>query len=715
MSLDNFLLGLAGFAAMTTFEAVAARRVRAAALRGVSFGILAAVGLGIFAGLLEWRGNGVAAFVRGSVGIVRDYTLAQVDNPAGFTVHNAVLFVLLSLLPAVALASRRHRDVTHGMWLAGVAPSVFRGVLRSDPEHVYSALMPLAGVLVLICARSVGRRNAVTAWSGLLASTFILGWFGAHVERPSAWQPTKLWRAARRFAGASPPEAGYQGDLGRVVRWMNEHAPNARCIGVPHGLGAAHAMTNVDGPTKNVLRWSVSRQLSLARAIERADCPLAVERLDTFDWPKALHEWALGPDFLTRAELYRPVARLGPAVFGAQLRPEPARPLRRALPLTEVPAAAFLPVPGSVDYTFSRPVPYDHLLEVEYELSVSEVRRLAGGMPWLEVQFFGADGPLGEPMIFNGLEVDHRVKQIVGIAPEVAEWRWIAGQRPLGQRKATRMVIRTVARDASPPSVVFRLYGLSELSPPEMEAFDAPAACRGELDLVSAVAEGHALGRFTTAHVVDGAIALSPNQYPEPPSELFVPATPCEDSCLFAQVGIESGEGDGASFEVHAVDGAVRPLLARFELAPNAPAKLIEAPLSRFAGRPILLRLASESGATTKGDAVRIRKARVGPCTSRRSLVFAHAPGSVSRRARYERSAGRPHGPHHSGSCGSSGGQPHRPGAASWRVPGAGYSLRSASTSAAAASRSRSAWWSRTWRIVWRGKNSPLRTCPSEA
>ncbi len=622
LAFDNLVLGLASMASMAAAEVAASRRLRAPAIR--LFQTLA-VGTALslaFALSLERFGNGPVALARGVMNVVRDYSITQSDDAGGFSVSSALFFLTLTLLPTVVFLTRQRQDCTTAMWLAGVFPGVFRGILRSDPEHVYASLAPLAAVLCIICVRNWGKRHVITAWSGLLSAGFILGWFGGHADRASAWQPTKIADAlALRFgAGFPKATANYQSDLGRAIAWMRDEASaGASCISVPHGMGVAHPLADVGGPTKTLLRWSATRQKEIGEKLRKAACPRMVLRLESFDWQPAVHQWALGPDFVIRAQYYEPTVRLGPALFGARLRDKPLVPKRTPIPVSQVLRKEALPVPGSIELSFRRPIPEHHLIELDYEISVPTLRRMVGGMPWLEVQFFDGEEPLARRMLLPGLEVHNRIAQVLAPVPEAAEWHWSGVQPARNPRRATRMVIHSVARDASANYMAIRVHALTELVLSDPGSFESEA-CEADVDLDRRAQSG-AFGRFTEATAEDGRIVLPPNPHPEPPAELFLPVRPCPNSCLFARVARESKAGDGAHFDVHALDGRLRPRLARLELLPASFPKALELPLEQFAGREALLRFAVEPGENADGDTLVIQSARVAPCVSRKSLI----------------------------------------------------------------------------------------------
>ncbi len=622
LSFDNLILGGVSLLAMASAELVANRTARPALSRlGRTLAVAAVLAAG-FAFALSRFGHGPIAFLRGMSAVVRDYTITQADDAGGFSVAGILLFVILATLPALFFLTQKYLDKTSAMWLAGALPGVFRGVLRSDPEHVYAAALPLAAVLCVVCARSWGKHHTKAAWSGLLASIFILGWFGGHRDRPSAWQPTKLSRAFSLRASAHTPgaDSDYQGDLQRVVAWMrSEAAAGAECVTVPHGMGAAHPLSDVDGPNKNVLRWSASRQRDVAETLQRRACPRLVMRLDTFDWQPAVHQWALGPDFVARARYYVPVARLGPAVFGARLRDKPLEMTRRPIRISELLSRQQLSVPGSLELSFDRAVPEHHLIEIAYELAVPTVHRLLGGMPWLEVEFFSGNQSLGPRTLLPGLEVGQKTVQVIAPVPESAEWHWY-GLRPTKKpRGATRMVVHTVARDASARRLELRVHALTEISLSDPGSPQA-SACERQVDLAER-ADANAFGRFTVAATREKSILLPPNPLPEPPAELFLPIRACEDSCVFADITRESTAGDGTYFDVHVVDGPTRPREVRFFLRPGDFARTVEFPLRRFANREVLLRFGVDPGGNTEGDTIRVATPVVAPCQTRKSIL----------------------------------------------------------------------------------------------
>ena len=83
-----------------------------------------------------------------------------------------------------------------------------------------------------------------------------------------------------------------------------------------------------------------------------------------------------------------------------------------------------------VTVRFARPVPWDHLVELTYRLDVPRWSQLLGSAPWMTVQFFDGDEPLGEWMVVPGLQLGREVTQPLPVHPEMAEWRWVAERAP---------------------------------------------------------------------------------------------------------------------------------------------------------------------------------------------------------------------------------------------------------------------------------------------
>lgn len=609
LSFETGLLGLGSLFAMSAAEIVARRSFGAPLARARDALAGAAGGLALLA--LGWTlaGGSLASALSGWLSITGGYVTVMVEGGHGLSLAPVIVFVLLGLVPLGLALTRRYLDVTTAMLLAGALPLLSRALIRSDAEHVYAALLPLAASLTVVGLELVPRRPWLAAVSGLLVTVFALGWFGSRREVPTAWAPSGFARVVDVARGKLPGRNAYEHDLSRIERYARAHRD--ACLVLPERAAVVHALADVPGPTETVLRWTPSMKERTAAAIAKDRCPLAVRQLSSFDFPAPWQSFAYGADFLEQSLSYEPEERLGPAIFASRLRAEPLAERAHALEVSDRGQARELRVPGKLSFALARRVRWDGLLRLEYSLEVPSVRLLAGGAPWMKLAFYAGSERLGEVMVLPDVSASPRARALVPVHAEVAEWRWAAGREPRYLREADRLEIIAEARPLSPASVRFTLHGAEELEPPPVRP-PTPKSCAPEVDLVGAVREGRAYSRGIAPLLEGEAIVLDPNPTREPLAEIFVPVVPCEDACLYAELGVEPG-ARSARFEAHAVDDWEKRLLLAWDTAAGGAPRPAQVPLGEHAGRELLLRFGTwPVGAA--GARARVYRPRVGPC-----------------------------------------------------------------------------------------------------
>lgn len=619
LSLDAGLLGLAGLGAAGLTNAAIASDRRAELWRLGKALVAVLVWQAAFALVLAQSGGSFASYVRGAFDITAAYGTTMLLDAEGFSPQKLALLVVLALVPFWHLTRGERRDPVSAAWLAGTTPFLIRAVLRSDAEHAYAAILPLVAVLFLLAVRQRRVRPRLAAYAGLLGVVFVLGWFGAHLGRSNAWDPRGLPRALGVLRKQAPVDAEYRGDFRRLADWLRARkAEGVRCVGLPASKVALHAITGVPGPTAMSLGWSAPLQREMADAVRRERCPLYVQEIVSYDEGS----WGFGEYLLALHELYEPVERLGPDLWVTRLRDAPARVERTTLPLAER-GSAVLRVPGEVSHRFARPVPWDRALSIRYAFEVPWLSRLLGGVPGLEAQLYSGNEPIGPPMSVPYPTLG-TFTTVLPIDPAVAEQRFVAGVAPRTTRLADRIVLRARGGRTSPSVITFAILEVQELT----AASTAPprsGECREHADLAAAAGGPAVFFRTATPRVQGDTLALDPNQHPEPDAEAFFPVVPCQNACLYAELGVATGpeDGDGVDFEIHVIDGHEKPRLLAWHARAGHSPKPAELPLGQWAGRDVLLRFGTRSGATRRGDRARIQRPRVGPCSAVQNLVVA--------------------------------------------------------------------------------------------
>ncbi len=615
LSVDTLLLGLGSIGLMAVYEVGVRGRlglVPAARRLGGALGVLLAA-LALWAAVVTLRGGSPVELLDQTAAILRAYPVAMSLGAGRVPVASILLLLALAALPLAWIGRLEVPRYTAGVWIVGALAVTARALYRTDPEHVYGALVPLAAVLVALAVRrrtDGGTRFVASSLAVLLllASVFPM-------SRRTAWRPGALVEAVRALGGEARP-APVATDLARATAALRD-AP-AGCGGVTLGLGVAHVAADRDGPTVLQLPWTDALRRDLAARIEGSACPTMVTGLFTFDAPYAQAGWTFGPDLLARAALYAPARRLGPALFEARLRDEPARSVARAIEVDGVPLDREVQTPASVTLRFPTPIAADHLLRLRYRVEPDR-GALWGAPVYLTARALAGPDALRDATLVGGLEEGVDATAVVPLDAEHAEWRWIAGWDGEAPR-ADRIELRVESLGARPTRARFRVDAVEVLAPPPAERRPAPV-CQGSSALLARPRWTRMAAPRIGGDPDDETLTLQANRAGEPHAETFVEVTPCADACLVGEVGLAEG-ATTARLEVHAIDGPVRALLFARDVAPGFRTPF-EVPLAPHAGRRILLRFGAPPPAEGAGGALRVRRPRVAPCASRESLVHA--------------------------------------------------------------------------------------------
>jgi hypothetical protein len=614
LSFDTGLLALVSVVSVLAYAAVFAGGARRASASAAKL-LLTLIPLQLLAALvISGSPAAYARFLLDCLHITRAYGTVMVLSGTGMRLGPVVGFALLA---GIALIwTTRRGPAWAGVWLAGAFPLMMRGVLRSDAEHVYAGLMPVAGILWLIALACTERPLAI--FTMLSSSVFVLGWFGSHPDRPAAWSPTVIYAGAH---AAPEPSRASGTELARVRDWLSGSGFSAAgpCIGLPARLGMLHATTGIRGPTETLLGWSPRLQRLDAERIASARCHSFVKEIVSFDHPPPLWSWGAGETLLAWAELYEPSGRLGPDLVVGTLRKQPLRIEQRPLIAGLLSRRYLLEDGEPISFDLGRPVPWQHLIRLSYHFDVPLASAVAGSTPLLEVQFFDGDRPLSDWMHLP-YPATGRSMSILPVHPEVAEWRWVAGRAPAASRTADRMQLRPTSRGLRLGASHFTAMQFEELVPPH--GVSSPKPVESSVDILRRVADRGAYSRAVYVRVDGDALVIPPAPAGKRHAEVFVPLTPSADSCLFADAFVPETKSAGPTqFEVHVIAGYQRPRVANWIGAPGQKPRPIEVPLANFAGQDVLLRFATRAVATVASSESQFLRPRVGRCATLRNLM----------------------------------------------------------------------------------------------
>jgi len=480
---------------------------------------------------------------------------------------------------AFACAWARARGL---VWLAAMVPLVVFAALEGALSSVAA---PLASSMLLV-AVSIARARRLLALTGLLlVCTAMLG---------RAGQLGRALTGAVGGASGADRAVAHEGDGERARAALEGRGG---CVVAPASLAVAWASAGARGPLEAPLdrdRW--------AREIRARECPWALVTLPTFDSPYADGVAGFDAAGLALAELYRPVERLGPALFLAA-RDAPRRPRRRILrPAPPLPRQVTLRAGERARFELERPVRADHLLELAIGLTPVGAPT---GRP--EVLLLRGEEMLRAPLVLP--VPDHGGRVRVPIDAELAEHRWRLGAAGAADSGADALVLRYEGEGAWQ----VRLTGVIELSPPPA----TQRAVAATTSLPVALLEQPSWARFTAPRRDGADVVLESNPPGLPPAELFVEVTGGEGACLVGEVGLESPSSSGARLQIDVVDGPARHPRVDWAIA-------------RGWRRPFVLslpphRVLVRIGVTSEEGGVRTRlhRPRLEACGARRSVVHA--------------------------------------------------------------------------------------------
>jgi hypothetical protein len=536
---------------------------------------------------------------------------------------NTVALLAASLLIAVAIFAVRSSDWRFGAWICGAVPLAAFAVGIPDRGHIYVGVLPLVLVLLSIPFHSVQRQWL--RWSSAIpAGMFALGWFGAFPE--DLWVSPKTLAPAIEIARGRTRDADFTTDFGNAVRWVRSSAREpAGCIVTSPGMAVVHALAEVPGPTFLRPRWSLAGHAALAADIRQARCAHYIHQLQSFDDVRGA-EWRLGADWLALSELYGQPSQISAATFALSLRDEPAPATRVALSSNTL-DEDIVP-PKEIRIPLGRELDNHELVEIEYRLSAGGFGPMLGRLPEIDYYFEGAGVALSELRPFFHLEPNREARAVLAVDAEAAEWRWLLEKRLHRKQRADALVLRFSSPALlAPKTFKFVIRSIAALSPSAPLGSRA-TACQPELDVARLVTEGAAFTRSVSPRATSTKIRMQTNPPGWHVAELFVPVTPCEDSCLYAELGLDPPSGgDGVTAEIHLLDRELRPLLFTRHLPPGAGPVSVELPLWHWKESDVLLRFGSLPGESDERDFAFIAKPRIRTCSSRVQLASAVRDG----------------------------------------------------------------------------------------
>ncbi|MBX3129903.1 MAG: hypothetical protein KF718_24515 [Polyangiaceae bacterium] len=621
LSFDTGVLSAVSVCCMGAYELLVLRRGRAALVRLAESLLGIGIGQAALALVLWWVGGSYLGLITGSLAITRAYGSAMVLAPSGYDPSAALAFVLVATLLAAASARLRLQPVV-GIWLAGALPLAYRAVLRSDAEHLYAGLVPLAQVLVLVACRTAREHRPLAASAALLVTIFGLAWFGSHADRPGAWQPTRWLALGKQLFAPSAPE--YRGEFAAIRGYVQAHREELTdsCVSLPASAEALHALTGVPGPAELVLGWSGPMQLAIAERVRAARCPRAVREIIAFDGQNG----GFTEVMLAHHELYEPEGLIGADLVASRLRARPVTIERRPLP-ADFGDDERVTLPARVEIPLGRRIRADGVVRIEYSLELGDLRLLAGGAPLVRFHFSDGERPLSPAMTLLG-GLGARVSSVLPVVAELAEWRWVAGREARRVETADRLVLTIEPRRLSPGSVRIRVHSLVELNPGD-EPTRASPSCEPSLDLVQATRDGAVHPRQVVPSLEDHGLAMRPNPPGLPLAEAFYPLAPCAGSCLSTTLSVRGDDSEVVRVEAHVIDGHERPRVVLHEAAPGAEGAPIELALEPWADRRVALRLGVTAPAGSTSNHGHFSAPRVVPCTTVADLGLLVTRGDV--------------------------------------------------------------------------------------
>ena len=632
-SFDRLVFASLSVLVMAAFEWLARQRAGlppALALRRLARYALAQAGLLAMLGLAALAcGASPLEYLIGQRRLTASYAVNMATSGAGSPVAGAVLFALLAGGLALAPLIARQRALAGGVLIAGALPLLGFSAVQPNPGHVFMGALPVLVVLCLVAAKDDLAVPGQRAAAGLFALTFLLGWFGTF--RGDAWlHPRALVTLREVLAQRLAPQNDYVTDLGRATdfaRSLKTRDPTLACIGFSPALTAAHALADVPGPTSARIRWNAEQRQELGDDIRRAKCPWFVYQVGGFDRPDKPN-WFIGEDLIAIAETYQLAERLGPATFGLTRRAEPLP--ARSERLEVAPRSERLALGAELVVPLGRVLADADLLRVDYTLEVPRWATLLGAAPQLEYRFEREGRALTDFIDVFDLSVNRPTRTLVAVNPAIAEPRWMGELDATEARSADAIRFRVRARGRlTPGHATLHIQGASTWRPGDAGRRPAPGRCELERDLLGDARGERPLSRNVALRASAERILLHPNPTHEQGAEVFFEVTPCADSCLVGETGIDmpAGSGDGAELSLHVLDGPHRPRIAVFDVLPGQESRRFEVPLQSWADRRVLLRLGSLPRADPSSDFLWVQRPRVARCSARAELASALISG----------------------------------------------------------------------------------------
>ncbi|MEC7525716.1 MAG: hypothetical protein VYE22_37885 [Myxococcota bacterium] len=639
LSFDRASVAALSFAGVFVVEVIVRARHRDEPLEAVRrparFVVCLAVGAALVIAVGAWLGFHPLDYLEGQRRLASAYAANMVSSwEVDVPPSNVIALVVAGgalIAPSITRAGSADRSAA--VWLGGALPAAAFGLIRSDAGHVFMAILPALGVLVLVAAGAGQGRSWTRLGAGVVAAAAMLGWFGTY---PAAFSqsPTVFADAFRVATGLKRADRGFSTDHRVAARWAwGERRRGARCVGMSPHLTVAHALSGLRGPTELAMRWTPDMQAELARDVERWDCERFLYYAGTIDEPG--ESWFFGEDFVALAEQHRARRRLGFALFELERRGSREQARRAPIDVPE-PQATELTLPADLVLPLSPPVSGEELVRLAYVLDFPRWRTFAGGQPRIDYRFETGGAPVTGWKQMHHMEVGRPSVVFLSPDPDTAELRWIAGIPRAGEpRRASSLRLRVTGPGVfAPDAVSLEVRSLERLSPPAAPR-DDDEPCHAYRRLVDQLRSSAAWPRQLSPDADDSQLHLRPRPPGQPLGELLFPLRPCSGTCFMAEFEEGAPPGDAAAptmdVEVHAIEGAARARLGLTTVPRDGSRSALELSLERWRGRPILLRVGVlGSAGVDPAREVLLIEPRLERCTARRSLPEGIASGRVT-------------------------------------------------------------------------------------
>lgn len=628
ISFDRLVFATFAVLAMTGYEVLGRWRrrqsVRPALMRLLKYATCHAGLLLLLSLVAAMIGASPVAYFAGQRALAAAYAVNLADAADAQLAANVSVFLALALLVAVSVLWQRRLALRPGCFLVGALASVGFALIQPNPGHIYLSVAPTVVVLVVIFATGTLTSRAIRAACGLAAAAFTMAWFGAGLGE--VWlSPKALVRAHDVWTGKVSADPGFATDMSRAALWASGKVQREqpRCMVMPPGRTALHALADVPGPTLMAIRWNTQHEAELARAIRDFACDYAIYQVFSFDSQQSPYRsWFLGDDFLALAELYEVEQTLSPATLALRRRSTPYPPSVLELPKAALLGDHALSIPGEVLLPLPEPVTGEDVLRLRYTFSLGGVRTLAGAAPKVEFRFEQDGVPLDAFAAWSDIEVGRAADGDFAPDLEAVEWRFIADRKSNRSVSANSLRVRLTKRGRlSPKEARLNIHGAQLIRASSPPRSPQRKQCDGFVNLYDRIQDRKVMPRSVALRPDDERFLIHPTHYPEALAEVFVPLRPCPYRCLKASVGNAGSSGDGARFEVHVLDGLLRPQLAAFPVAPGEK-RYFELPLERWGDRDVLIRFGTHAGDSADDDQMFVQEPEVSLCTARRLLAW---------------------------------------------------------------------------------------------